>query len=125
MPHIIIEHSNDFENKDIYPLLPKIQKAISSIKEGNFDLEQCKARSISFDKYYVGTISQENSSFLHVTLKILEGRSPEIREMVAKKIFTLLNNFIEQQKNHKNRIDLSVDVVEMTKGVYQKLTIAK
>ncbi len=121
MPHIIIEHSSDINNDLILKIQNGTQATLSSVKEGNFDLEQCKVRSHAFEQYLVGSSNQNHSSFLHVTIKILAGRSAEVRKIVAQKVIDFLNQTLS--KNIKSqRFDLSVDVVEMDRNTYQKLS---
>lgn len=86
MPHIIIEHSENISSSAVNKIFPEIQNIMFAIKEGNFDLEQCKARAISFDKYLVGSKHEEKSAFLHITIKILAGRSVEVRKKLAEKV---------------------------------------
>lgn len=122
MPHIIIEHSSDISSDATNNFLPEIQKTIALVKEGNFDLEACKARAISFDKYFVGSANHEKSSFFHITVKILEGRSLEIKKFLAQKIFDEARKFL-QDKELKERADLSVDIVDMNRQAYQKISL--
>jgi 5-carboxymethyl-2-hydroxymuconate isomerase len=93
MPHIIIEHSSDFKDSLILDLSKAIQQVMQSITKGNFDLSQCKGRNFSFDSYLVGSCNQNNSSFIHVTIKILAGRDVEIKKELAQKTFNLLRKF--------------------------------
>lgn len=122
MPHIMIEHSNDISGKKVVQILPEIQKIIESIKGGNFLLEACKARALSFDEYYVGSKNHEKSAFLHVTIKILAGRSIEIKKELAEKIANFAAEFLKLQNITKERCDLSVDIIDMEKETYQKIT---
>ncbi len=122
MPHIIIEHSSDISSENTYNFLPEIQKTVASVKEGNFDLEACKARAHSFEKYFVGSASCEKSSFFHITVKILEGRSMEIKKFLAQKILDEARRFL-QDKELKERADLSVDIVDMNRQAYQKISL--
>ncbi len=123
MPHIIVEHSKDISNKKVIEILPEIQKIIESIKGGNFTLEACKARSISFDEYFVGSRNNEKSAFLHITVKILAGRTIEIKKELAEKIAKFAEEFLKLQNITKERCDLSVDIVDMEKETYQKITL--
>ena len=86
MPHITIEHSSDFSSSHIVDLFPAIQNIMAEIKEGNFDLEQCKVRAVSFDEYLVGSKDQEKSTFLHITIKIMAGRAVEVRKKLAENV---------------------------------------
>lgn len=124
MPHIIIEKSTDISKTESVNLLPKIQEKMTEIQGGNFLLESCKGRVFEFDQYFVGSKNQNNSSFFHITIKILEGRDQEIKIDLAQKINELAKQFLEKQKINKERIDLSVDIVDMDKDCYQKTTIA-
>jgi len=122
MPHIIAEHSADISSASINNFLPEIQKILAKTKEGNFDLEACKTRAVSFGGYFVGSSSEKSSSFLHITIKILEGRSAEVKKIVAKEVLEAGKIFLQAQKL-KSRTDLSVDIVDMERETYQKLTI--
>ena len=130
---------------------------MAAIVEGNFDPDQCKARSHSFDEYLVGKPDQTTSSFLHITIKILSGRTLEVRKKLAEKVMNFSKNFFEKLEftptpkdqimatanqiadvvsgvphvqmpmRHADlsdkRCDISVDIVEMDREVYQKIRI--
>jgi 5-carboxymethyl-2-hydroxymuconate isomerase len=130
---------------------------MASITEGNFDPDQCKCRSFSFDEYLVGKPNQTKSSFIHVTIKILAGRTVVARKKLAEKTMHAAKNLFAElisspsEKDQivaigtelaetvagipqphipvKNshfigkRCDISVDIVEMDKEVYQKVRI--
>jgi len=83
MPHLIIEHSSDIKKSTIIALATEVQGIMASITEGNFDPDQCKVRSFSFDEYMVGKIDQSNSSFIHITIKILSGRTTAVRKKLS------------------------------------------
>lgn len=122
MPHIIIEHSADIQSDQIITLEKSIQKLVGNI-EGNFDPDQCKARALSFNEYLVGKPDQSTSSFIHVTFKLLDGRSLVVRESLSKGIADLTSEFIANQSLKTLRCDISVDIVEMDSKTYQKLRI--
>ena len=105
MPHITIEHSKCIDEK---------------IEGGNFKVAGCKARSISFDKYYVAGKNQQTTSFCHVTIKILEGRSDEIKAELAQTTAEFTKKALENRDNLKEQNDLSVDIVDLDKKTYQK-----
>ena len=123
MPHIIVEHSSNISRKLVTQTLPEIQKITESIKGGNFALEACKARAISFDEYYVGSKNQEKSAFFHVTVKILAGRSVAIKTELSQNIAKYVMEFLKLQNIAKERCDVSVDIVDMEKETYQKITL--
>ena len=96
MPHLIIEHSSDIKNSAIKILEKTVQEIMLSIPEGNFDPDQCKCRVFSFHEYLVGKLDQQNSSFLHITVKVLSGRSVEIRKKLAEKTLLAAKKIFEE-----------------------------
>ncbi len=122
MPHLIIEHSADIKKTSVKNLEQEIQN-IMQAHEGNFDADQCKCRSFSFDEYFVGRPDQSTASFIHITLKALSGRSIEIRKSLSEKIATFTTNFFQKLNLPSKRCDISVDIVEMTRDTYAKICI--
>lgn len=122
MPHIIIEHSIDFSTKEILELAHKIQKSCFEIQGGNFDFNQFKIRSLSFNNFGVGK-DGSNANFIHISIKILQGRAPEIKKQLSENSFKLLQNFQQNSGLNHKRCDLSLDIIEMDRELYQKQTI--
>jgi 5-carboxymethyl-2-hydroxymuconate isomerase len=119
MPHLIIEHSADIKKNSVKILEQEIQNILQS-HEGNFSADQCKCRSFSFDDYLVGRHDQTTSSFIHITLKALSGRSIAIRETLSDKIATFTKQFFLNLNLTSKRCDISVDIVEMERSTYTK-----
>lgn len=120
MPHIIIEHSTCIDEKIVDNLLSEIPNLMEKIEGGSFAVAGCKARSISFDKYYVAGKNHETTSFTHITIKILEGRGNEIKAKLAQRIGEFAKKLLENRSTLKEKNDLSVDVVDLDKNTYQK-----
>jgi 5-carboxymethyl-2-hydroxymuconate isomerase len=125
MPHIIIEHSSDIVKSNIRIINSEILQIMKSITDGNFDIDQCKIRSFIFDEYRVGTLDESEASFIHITIKILSGRSVEIRKKLAELVFDFSKKSLINLPFKRNsvRTDLSVDIVEMDRETYQKTRI--
>jgi len=156
MPHLIIEHSSNIKKSAIKLLEKSVQEIMPTIAEGNFDPDQCKCRSFSFDEYLVGKINQEESSFIHITIKILSGRVEKAKKELAEKTLNAAKKIYEElefspsaadqivEAAHQvadaltgighipvpansnlvnKRCDISVDIVEMDCGTYQKIRI--
>ncbi len=122
MPHIIIEHSSDINSNKIVEIEKTIQSLMPNIEGGNLDPNQCKARSFSFNEYLVGMSDQLNSSFLHITIKILTGRSIEIRQKLSEEVFVSVQKLLEASlAKTSTRCDISVDIVEMDRNIYKKI----
>lgn len=122
MPHINIEHSRCIDEKIIDELSKEIPISMSKITDGNFSVAGCKVRAISFERYIVAGLNQSKSSFCHITIKILTGRSDEIKAQLAKNIGKLAKDWLQNRKNLKEKNDLSVDIVDMNANTYQKIS---
>jgi 5-carboxymethyl-2-hydroxymuconate isomerase len=121
MPHIIIEHSAKFDENKILTIGKNIQKIMGDMPFANFDIDQCKIRGISFQNYQVG--SSKIADFIHVSIKILAGRSLEIRQDLSQQVFDWLTKYYQENLNHDCRCDISIDVIEMDREVYKKITV--
>jgi 5-carboxymethyl-2-hydroxymuconate isomerase len=121
MPHIIIEHSPNFDENKILTIGKNIQKIMGDMPFANFDIDQCKIRGISFQNYQVG--SSKIADFIHVSIKILAGRSLEIRQDLSQQVFDWVLKYFQDNMNRGNRFDLSVDIIEMNREVYKKITV--
>ena len=123
MPHIVIEHSADFTKTYVHSLQKKIPQIMAGITEGNFDADQCKCRSVSFDEYLVGIPDQSTASFMHISIKILGGRSLEARKKLSAQVIEFIHKNCAELNLASSRCDLSVDIIEMDRETYQKLRI--
>lgn len=122
MPHIIIEHSNNIRNQDAMIIGTAIQQFMGNLTEGNFDPDQCKIRSLSYDNFIVG-LEKNPTDFIHISIKILVGRTTEIRNKLARLSFDFAKEFVTRLSLQSKRCDISVDISEMDREVYHKITL--
>jgi len=122
MPHIIIEHSKNIFEKNLLKVGQEIQKIMADISEGNFDPDQVKIRCIQYQNYIVG-LEKSDENFIHISIKILSGRSLEIRKKLSLQTFEIVKSFYENLNSPQKRCDISVDIIEMERDVYKKITI--
>jgi 5-carboxymethyl-2-hydroxymuconate isomerase len=123
MPHLIVEFSADFSLDLAKNLSSKLQQHfINLATDGNFDVHQCKFRFLSYHDFLVGLNTPAYASFVHLTIKILAGRTVEVRKKLTSLCLQSMQE-IYQTQCQKNRIDFSVDLVELNKETYQKITI--
>ena len=122
MPHIIIETSKNILAKEALKIGQEIQQIMAKIVEGKFDPDQCKIRAINYENYLVG-LEESDENFIHISIKILVGRAVEVRQKLASQSFEFSNNFYKNLKLPQKRCDISVDIIEMDRETYQKITI--
>lgn len=124
MPHIIIETSKNILANESLKIGQEIQQIMKKIVEGNFDPDQCKIRVINYENYIVG-IEENDENFIHISIKILAGRAVEVRQKLASQSFEFVNNFYKNLKLSQKRCDISIDIIEMNRETYQKITLRK
>ena len=121
MPHLIVEYSNNIKDSAIDNLFIKIQEVMQGMTEGNFDFDQCKCRKIGFDDYLVGKFASEESAFIHVTIKILAGRSVEVKKQLAEKSMQALkaiyNNLATSPSAKDHLIETAQELGDAISGV--------
>lgn len=109
MPHLVIECSNKISNLiNSNIIFPELHKYI--VKNLPTDISTCKSRVIVYDNYYVA--ENNNNEFINITLKILPGRSSEIKEKIGK---YLLGYFKEiANKNIDFNTSVSVEIADLS-----------
>jgi 5-carboxymethyl-2-hydroxymuconate isomerase len=124
MPHIIIETSKNILASESLKIGQEIQQIMEKIVEGNFDPDQCKIRVINYENYIVG-LEENDENFIHISIKILAGRAVEVRQKLASQSFEFVNDFYKNLKLSQKRCDISIDIIEMNRETYQKITLKK
>ncbi len=111
MPHCIIEYSKELENK-IKPtdLINKVYQG--TLKSNLFIDTDIKTRAISYNYYQTGEIK---SDFVHITIKILSGRTKEEKIILSNSILNKFKNL------NINSISITVEICEIEKETYSKI----
>lgn len=112
MPHVIVEHtkalSQPIEDKK---LLHSIHQTV--IGSELFSADAVKTRQIGYDAICWGE-DGISIDFVHVTVKILAGRTEAQRTELADAVFAVLEEALPDVPK------LSVDIHEMMKQTYRK-----
>ncbi|CAM1366196.1 5-carboxymethyl-2-hydroxymuconate isomerase [Tenacibaculum litopenaei] len=109
MPHCIIEYSSDIENaKEILDTVRIVNTEIEN--SGLFDKKTIKTRALPIDVYLVGGVEK---SFIHITVKILEGRTDTQKKDLSERILKC----VLSKYNIEN---ISVEIVELHTQSYSK-----
>ncbi len=117
MPHLILEYSDNLEMpvvaEEIFKPLHTALVEFPPIK-----LADIKSRAIPCENYYIGAGTPE-SVFIHLTVKILTGRSLEERRRMSQRMLGLLEAFFAGAMV-KQPCDITVDICEMERQSYGK-----
>lgn len=113
MPHCIIEYSQNLEQE--VPPVDLIEAVKEACVESNlFSLDDIKLRSDAYKSFITG--GQEDA-FVHVTLRMLSGRSTEQRKQLSNLVLEKLTRFLLKD------VSLSVEVCEMERETYAKKVV--
>ncbi len=111
MPHCIIEHSDDLlENVNQRQLIAAVLAGAK--KSELFQLDHIKLRTQAYEYYQKGDVQQAN--FIHVTIRILQGRTIEQRRSLSEKVLQEFDTLA--LKN----VTMTVEIIEMETASYSK-----
>jgi 5-carboxymethyl-2-hydroxymuconate isomerase len=111
MPHLVIEHSTDDHGGtfDAQGLMEALHGAAAAT--GVMQAEDIKIRSMPYSDYLV---AGQHDGFCHVTVSMLEGRTPEQKVAVSEALRAVMVRLLPQTRS------LSVDVRDMDAVAYKK-----
>ncbi|MEH6579798.1 MAG: 5-carboxymethyl-2-hydroxymuconate Delta-isomerase [Amphritea sp.] len=110
MPHCIIEYAKDLESAIHIPRLIQAVHA-GALKSALFDEDDIKTRATGYEHYQTGN---GDLPFVHVTAKILSGRSEQQKAYLSRQILAELKSL------QLASLSLTVEVSDMTRETYAK-----
>lgn len=113
MPHIVIEYSSNLQTMDVKALVNDCHHALNGIH--NVTLDRIKTRAIPLEHFSVG-VHEEKGQMIHVTLKLMTGRSPEARQEMAKILQEAARKYMPEGQYPNSA--LTVEVVELDRATY-------
>ena len=113
MPHCIIEYAKELEQSlDLDELLLGVHQTV--VESQLFEKQSIKIRAIAYEHYLTGG---DKKPFIHVTLKILFGRSHQQKKDLTQLVLDKLSSVLPPP------ISLSVEVIDIEKVSYKKVVI--
>ena len=111
MPHCIVEHSRSLNRSvSISSLMDDIFDIMT--ETGLFDPAAIKVRAHDYD---MERIAPPCTSFIHVTIKIVEGRPVAAKESICKLVFDCLHTYVDDAHTQ-----VTVYLEDMAAHLYQK-----
>lgn len=118
MPQLTLEFSsNVIEKQDIVSLFQACHVLLESTLPT--DLESCKSRAIENNLYCVGD-GQIDNAFIHVTLKVMKGRTTETLQNVGNSMMNILKDYFSESLKKLN-LQITLEINELQK-TYFKVT---
>ena len=108
MPHIIVEHTDDIKGVDA--LVGDLHQSLA--RQETITLGGIKSRSITVQNAFVGEM--QNGSMVHVTIKLLSGRSDELRAKMTDDLLSVIKSKVA------DHVSVTVESVELHNQSYQK-----
>ncbi|MEX2525060.1 MAG: 5-carboxymethyl-2-hydroxymuconate Delta-isomerase [Gammaproteobacteria bacterium] len=110
MPHLVIEYSKGIEGKvSMESLMERTYQAAVAAQVMNPD--DIKVRALPYSHY---RLARQDGDFVHVTCRLLEGRTSEEKVRLSTEIRGYLSELLPDVYS------LSVDIVDMNPDAYKK-----
>lgn len=117
MPHLVLEFSdNILEKRDFSDLFQKCHVILSQTLPS--DIEGCKSRAIEQKIYYIGNGSASHA-FVHVSLKVMPGRSLDTLQQTGENLMKVFKNYFSESFK-KFKLQLTLEITELEK-IYLKI----
>lgn len=119
MPHLHLEYTANLTDLPVEKTLLRLNNVLMA--SGQFASEfDIKSRAVKVESFQVGT-SLSPRGFIAVTLSLLSGRSPQIKQQLSQSLLAALQDLGEWPKNLQ--VQLSVQLVDMDRESYSKVAI--
>lgn len=116
MPHMYVEYSSNLQGLNEGGLMEALNTAVCG-HPTVADEADVKTRIAKLDHYRIG-LNSAGRAFTHVELRLMAGRTPEVKKELSERIATVLKAQIPAQSGLD--VQLSVDIVDMDKPSYFK-----
>ena len=117
MPHVILEVSANIHETNLSPLLVEIHSILTEMLPTQ--LSGCKSRIIRDEDYVIGNNDPQNA-FVHLTVKVLKGRSKTLLNTIASSIMEKLKLAFQESYNALN-LQYTIAIEELPE-VYHKFS---
>jgi len=117
MPHIILEYTANIKAPDSFrPLFFQIHQQVHAI--AGVDIANCKSRARLAADFLVGEGATE-SSFIHLQVRFIEGRSVESKQRLGAELCELLRRSFIIDETSKD-VQITVEIADIRLDEYTK-----
>lgn len=114
MPHLLYECSEEIKSQlSFHMLFIEMHQLLVEILPTK--IESCKSRLVGYRQCFIG--DDVNNLFMHLTIKILPGRSIETKNKVGEAALKLLNQQLTDYG--LENVAISVELVELAQSYYK------
>lgn len=117
MPHLVFECSETvFTTLAFQTMFVEFHQMLAALLPTQ--LSSCKSRLLLSNQYLVG--NDTNNLFLHLTIKILPGRSLEVKQAVVAQGLEIIKNYLA--KRALSNVSISIEIIDLAE-CYSKETL--
>ena len=116
MPHMTVEYTNNLQGINETTLMAALTNAVCD-HPTVADEADVKARIAALSSYQIGR-NNAGRAFAHVELRLMAGRTAEVKRELSDRLAAVLKAEIPAQAGLQ--VQLSVDIVDMDKPSYFK-----
>lgn len=122
MPQMVVEYSDNIKELNHQDLMLNLNHALfdTGLIDHPFNI---KTRIRANQDFLIG-FGDNQQAYIHVRLGIMTGRTLEQRQLISEQLLTCLKNFDKYQASGLE-IQLCVEIAEMPKEVYGKVSVLK
>ncbi|MEN9657292.1 MAG: hypothetical protein RL571_757 [Pseudomonadota bacterium] len=117
MPHLNLEYSKNL-SFDAQAALLQLNTAL--IESGQFIENEIQSRATGFDDFLIGNVG-EGRAFIHIKLRILSGRSAEVKKSLAATLAQAIHIDHPAQLN----IQIRTEIIDIDRDSYTKINIGE
>ena len=116
MPHITLQHQD--QNGRVYDFRRFFKQLHELLnRTAGIPLGHCKSRLLPIHDTLIGNGS-EDQEFFHLEIRLLEGRSPDLKKRIGEGSLALLADMLGDDRS--GRVQISVELIDMQKNQYFK-----
>lgn len=117
MPQITLHFTDNIKAlpkfSDLFSEVHFVLHTITGIK-----IENCKSKVIKLNNYYIGD-GEKNQGFVHLEVKIMEGRLHKIKSETGKSMLKILKNHFNESSKLLN-LQITTEIIDIQKNSYYK-----
>ncbi|QBC43846.1 5-carboxymethyl-2-hydroxymuconate Delta-isomerase [Iodobacter fluviatilis] len=111
MPHLNLEYSKNLSGFNPRLALQQLNNAL--IESGHYIESDIQSRAMGFDDFLIGN-KDEGRAFIHIKLRLLSGRSAEIKKALS----DALIQAIEIDNPQALNISIRAEIIDIDRGSY-------
>lgn len=118
MPHLYVEYTANLQGIDEAALMEQLNHAVCAHATITDEADvKTRIAALPTSHYRIG-LNSTGRAFAHAELRLMAGRSPEVKKALSDSIAHVFQSAIPAQAELE--VQLSVDIVDMDKGSYFK-----